>query len=159
MNEEQKRTDLAHRDFRPFPGWVGRFFDEMTRDWDFPRFPGFPAASSVEAFHPKIDVSETDKEILVTAEIPGATEKEVEVTISKDNLTIHGEKKVEREEKKKSYYRMERSYGSFRRMIPLPCEVDESKVDAVFQNGVLKVTLPKTADGQKSTRKVEVKTM
>lgn len=157
MSEEQK-SDLVRRDFNRFPGWMGRFFEEMTRDWDFPRIPGFPAVSPVEAFHPKIDVSETDKEVLVTAEIPGATEKDVEVTLTKDSLTIHGEKKVEREEKKKNYYRMERSYGSFRRLIALPCEVDETKVEAVFQNGVLKVTLPKTAEVQKSTRKIEVKT-
>lgn len=157
MSEEQK-SDLARRDFNRFPGWMGRFLDEMTRDWDFPRIPGFPSPAPVEAFHPKIDVSETDKEVVVTAEIPGANEKDVEVTLTKDSLTIHGEKKVEKEEKKKNYYRMERSYGSFRRMIALPCEVDESKVEAVFQHGVLKVTLPKTAEVQKSTRKIEVKT-
>jgi HSP20 family protein len=84
-------------------------------------------------------------------------EKDICVSIQKDALTIKGEKKAEREEKGRDYYRMERSYGSFSRTIPLPAEVDMDKVEAQFKKGVLKVTLRKSADAVKETKKISVK--
>jgi HSP20 family protein len=92
---------------------------------------------------PMIDVSETDDAVHVTAELPGLKEDDVEVTLSDGNLVIQGEKRAEKEQKDKNYYRVERSYGSFHRSIPLPTEVDDKKVDASFQNGVLNIVLPK----------------
>ena len=71
---------------------------------------------------------------------------------------IEGEKREEQEEKGKEYYRMERNYGSFRRVIPLPAEVDESKAEANFSKGVLTIRLPKTPEAQKTARKIEIKT-
>jgi HSP20 family protein len=107
-------------------------------------------------FVPSVNVSEDDKEILVTAEVPGIDEKELDVAITKDALTIKGEKKAENEEKGKNYYRMERSYGAFQRVIPLAAEVEEGKAKASFKNGVLKVTLPKTAKAQATATKIKV---
>jgi HSP20 family protein len=108
-------------------------------------------------FVPRVNVSEDDKEVLVTADVPGLDEKDLEVTITKDSLTIKGEKKEETEEKNKNYYRMERSYGSFQRVIPLTAEIDETRAKAKFKNGVLKVTLPKIATAKGTAKKIEVK--
>jgi HSP20 family protein len=84
----------------------------------------------------------------VSAELPGMDDEDIEVSLSRDVLTISGEKKQEKEEKGRDYYRAERSYGSFRRSIPLPAEVNADKVDAVFSKGVLTITLPKTAKAE-----------
>ncbi|MBF0506624.1 MAG: Hsp20/alpha crystallin family protein [Nitrospirae bacterium] len=113
--------------------------------------------SRMGLFTPQIDVSETDKEIRISAELPGMDEKDIEVSLSKDILTIKGEKKEEKEDKGKDYYRMERSYGSFSRTIPLPVEVQDNKVDATFKKGVLTITLPKSEKAVKETKKVAIK--
>ncbi len=110
-----------------------------------------------EAFTPRVDVSETEREIKVAAELPGLDENDIDVSLTRDTLTIKGEKKEEKEEKGTDYYRMERSYGSFTRSIPLPVEVDTDKVEATFKKGVLRVTLPKTASVIEKTKKVAVK--
>jgi HSP20 family protein len=109
-------------------------------------------------FVPTINVSEDEKEILVTADLPGMEQKDLDVTITKESLTIKGEKKEESDEKGKNYYRMERSYGSFLRVIPLTWEVDEGKAKASFKNGVLKITLPKTPKAQAAAKKINVAT-
>jgi HSP20 family protein len=102
-----------------------------------------------------VDVAEMEDEIKVSAELPGLDNEDIDVSLSDDVLTISGEKKEEKEEKGKNYYRSERSYGAFRRDIPLPSQVDADKVDAVFQKGVLTITLPKTAEAK--AKKVTVK--
>jgi HSP20 family protein len=99
-----------------------------------------------------VDVVETDKEIQVAVELPGLEEKEIDVSLSPTTLTISGEKRQEKEEKGHNYVRAERSYGSFKRSIPLPSEVDASKADAVFQKGVLTVTLPKAVKAEARKR-------
>ena len=102
-------------------------------------------------------MSETDKAYEITAELPGIDEKNVEVSLADGGITIKGEKKEETEEKKKDYYVSERRYGSFDRYFTLPEGVDANKIEASFKNGVLKVTLPKTAEAQKPAKKIEVK--
>ncbi|MBF0609098.1 MAG: Hsp20/alpha crystallin family protein [Candidatus Magnetobacterium sp. LHC-1] len=109
-------------------------------------------------FEPRINVTEDDKEVKVSAELPGLDEKDIDVSLTKDSLTIKGEKKQEREEKATGYYHVERSYGAFSRTVPLPCETDQDKVEAEFKKGVLVVTLPKTPEACKEKRKVTVKT-
>jgi len=108
-------------------------------------------------FEPRVDVTETDREIKVAAELPGLDEKEVEVSLSRDMLTLSGEKKAEKEDKGENYYRLERSYGSFRRVIPLPTEVEADKVEATFKNGVLQVTLPKLHGSESVRKKIQIK--
>ena len=102
---------------------MDRLFDDMTKSMSLAR-----PAMGMGVMAPRVDVRETDKAIEVEAELPGVTEKDVEVQLAEGVLTIRGEKKQEREEKEKGYYLMERSYGSFLRQIPLPVEVDEGKV-------------------------------
>jgi HSP20 family protein len=107
-------------------------------------------------FNPRVDVTENDQEVKITAELPGLEEKDIDVSLSNDMLTLKGEKKAEQEDKGENYYRMERSYGSFQRSIQLPAEVDGDKVEATFKKGVLNITLPKLHPGQ-GVKKISIK--
>ncbi len=131
---------------------MDRLFDEMTRSFGLPRTP---LGEGVLA--PRVDVKETEDAIVVQAELPGVEEKDVEIEFADGVLTLRGEKKQEREEeeKEKGYYLMERSYGAFLRRIPIPAEIDEDNIRAVFDKGVLTVTLPKKPESQ--PRKIAIK--
>ena len=104
-----------------------------------------------------VDLAEPDTAYEITAELPGLDEKNIEVNLANGGITIKGQKKEEVEEKKKDYYVSERSYGSFERYFDLPDGVDADNIGATFKNGVLKVTMPKTAEAQKPAKKIEVK--
>jgi HSP20 family protein len=104
---------------------------------------------------PKLDVKETDKNIEVTAELPGLEQGDVEVSLVDNVLTIHGEKRAEEERDEQSYHLTERLYGSFYRAIELPAGVDPSRIEASMSSGVLKVTIPKPARSE--TQKITVK--
>ena len=108
---------------------------------------------------PKIDVAESKDAIEVTAELPGVDEKDVDVTLANGMLTVRGEKKTERDEqdKDKNWHVMERSYGSFSRAIPLPFHPDPAKVEAKFDNGVLRIRLPKPPEVPSKQQKIEIK--
>jgi len=126
---------------------MNRFFDEFfTRGFGLTPFDRFD--EGFEGFSPHVDVVEGDKDITIAAELPGMDEKDIEVSLSQGVLTISGEKKEEKEDKGKNYYRMERSYGSFRRSVALPCEVNADKVAATYKQGVLTITLPKITEGR-----------
>ena len=112
--------------------------------------------SSLTKFSPKIDVSESEKEIRVVAELPGMAVEDIDIELHEDYLTLRGEKKSKKEEKSERFYRSERSYGSFQRTISLPAEINPDKVDAKFKNGVLNITLPKISTG-KASRRIEIK--
>lgn len=127
-------------------------FDNFYRGFDLSTFE-----SRLGDFSPKVDVTENDKEIKISAELPGMDEKDIDVSLQNDTLTIKGEKKEEKEDKGKDYYSMERSYGSFSRTISLPLEVETDKVEAKFKKGVLSITLPKTAKAVAETKKIIVK--
>jgi len=121
---------------------------EMMEDFWRSPFEPFPAEfgkgilGGKESF-PAVNVSETDKEIRVDAELPGLDVKDVEVSLEGGALLIKGEKKFEEEKKKDNFHRIERSYGTFTRSVPLPCNVDAKGVSATFEKGVLHVVLPK----------------
>jgi HSP20 family protein len=106
---------------------------------------------------PAVDVSENDKAYEIAAELPGMTEKDIEVSLANGTLIIKGEKQEEKEEKKKNYYLSERRFGSFERRFGVLDGVDSNKIEASFQKGVLKVTLPKTAEAQQPEKKIAVK--
>jgi HSP20 family protein len=134
---------------------MNRLFDDFRGRFDIEPF-GI-SRGEAGAFMPSVDITDNDKEVRVTCELPGIEEKDIDITLSKDAITIKGEKKQETEDKSKGYYRTERSYGSFQRIVPLPAEIDEDQSQAEFKKGVLKITLPKTAEAQKSHKKIEVK--
>jgi len=130
-----------------------RFWRGLPAEW-----PGAaPWPWMAEGFAPKVDVTETDNDVRVTAELPGMDEKDIEVTIARDSLTIKGEKKEETETTKEGYFHAERHFGSFQRTVPLPREVVTDKAEATFRKGVLSVVLPKTEEVKAGTRKVQVK--
>jgi HSP20 family protein len=131
---------------------MDRLFDDFLTEW--PRVGLW--SRSDRALSPDVDIAETEKEITVTAELPGLDEKDIEVNISDNTLTVRGEKKAEKEEKGKTFYRSERSYGAFERVITLPVEVQEEKIEAEFAKGVLTIHLPKSPAAQKKARKIEI---
>ena len=150
LEKTNKRSDWlsAREPFSLFQRDMNRLFENFF-DRDF--------LDAGNGFSPQVDLSETEKEIIVKADIPGVEEKDLDISISNNILVIRGEKKSEKEEKKENYYRSERSYGSFQRSIQLPVKVEESKVDAVFKNGVLKITLPKDKSVEKGKKQISVK--
>jgi len=139
-------------------GSLGSLFHEIERTFeDFSRRMPFAGFADAGPLAPKIDVSEAKDGIEVTAELPGVEEKDVEVMLSGDTLTVRGEKKVERDEKETNWHVIERSYGAFSRAIPLSYEPDPSKVEAKFDKGVLRIRLPKPAEIAKKERKIAIK--
>lgn len=139
---------------------MNKVFDDFfgARSWEgFGEFPALATEHFMGDVTPRIDMSETDKELLLKVELPGMSEKDVEISINRDLLTISGEKKQENEHTEKGWYRMERQYGSFSRSIPLPYEVESDKVEAVYKNGVISIKLPKSAVQQKATKSIPVK--
>ena len=108
-------------------------------------------------FAPRLDISETDKEISIAAELPGLEPEDVHISLDRNTLTLSGEKRKEKEEKGKRFYRVERSYGSFHRSISLPDDVNQDKIDATFKRGVLKIKLPKTQTAQRQSKRIAIK--
>jgi HSP20 family protein len=105
---------------------------------------------------PSIDMSETDEDIRITADLPGMDERDIQVTLENDILTIKGEKKQEQEEKKQNYHMVERSYGQFQREISIPVGVDREKIKATFKKGVLNVILPKTPEAKSTQKRIAI---
>ena len=133
---------------------INRLFDDFFDNFSLSPFRGGRDFFGAEI--PKLDISETSDEIRVDAEVPGMDEKDIDVQLADNVLTISGEKKSETEEKKKDYYRIERSYGSFHRSVPIYAEVDPNKVKASLKKGVLSVVLSKTAEAKKNVKKITV---
>lgn len=132
---------------------MNRLFDVFLRGWEEDRFP-----DKFGAFTPCIDVTEDDKAVRVEAELPGMSDKDIELSLSRDALTITGEKRDGKEERTGNYFHTERSFGSFMRTIPLPVEIDAEKAQARFEKGILKITLPKAAEARKEAKKIRIRT-
>ena len=142
---------------------IDRFFENMA--------PGFPRAADFDPFRqfgsvfefgygdmvPHVEVSDDEKSYEISAELPGVDEKDVSVSLQDHVLTVSGEKKSEREEEKKGYLMSERRYGSFRRSFRVPDDVDENKISAKFDKGVMTISLPKAASAKPKGRQIPVK--
>lgn len=124
--------------------WKGAMFHELMFEGE-------------EKWTPRLDVSETEKEIEVVADLPGMEKKDIEISLDHDLLIIKGERKEEHKESDKRVYKMERRYGSFYRAVRLPAEVKSDKIEASFKNGELKITLPKSEEAKKKITRIEVK--
>lgn len=131
---------------------VERVFEDFFRGMEMEPFRPF----GKEEFSPKVNFTEDEAMIHISAEIPGMDENDVEVLLDENVLTLKGEKKEETEKKEEGRIYTESSYGAFTRRIPLPVEVDRDKVAAAYQKGVLTVTLPKTEKAKKEHRKIPV---
>ena len=129
-----------------------RLFDLMDRMWE----GLLPAAASERGeWVPSFDVSETENEVIVRADMPGIDVKDLDISVTGNVLTISGEKKSERDEKKEGYHLIERTFGSFTRSMTLPGEVKADEVTATYKDGVLKLVIPKTEAAKR--KKIEVK--
>lgn len=163
---KQKETGVGHPSHHPFESLrreMNRLLDEFDRPWAAPFGRGM---FDIEPFwqrdwswtaNPAVDIVEHEKNYEITADLPGFDEKSVEVKISNGNLVIKGEKKEEKEEKRKDYFLQERHFGSFERSFRIPESVDAEKLEASFKKGVLTVTLPKKPEALKPEKKIPVK--
>ena len=132
---------------------MNRLFDDVFRTFDITPFGSFGGTGRMGGW-PSVEVIDTDKDVRVSAELPGLDEKDVEVLMSDGVLTIRGEKRSEVEDKSRAF--SERTYGRFERRIPLGWDVDEDKVNASFRNGVLTVTMPKSAKAAAKARRIAI---
>ncbi len=147
-----RMLDLIPRTNSLFPSIFPRrdLFDRFFEDFNMPSL-----FEDDREWVPAFDISENEKEYIVTAELPGIDTKDLDVTLSDGILTVKGEKKEEKEDKGKDYHRIERRYGSFHRSFQIPGEIKADKVDASYKNGILKLTLPKAESSV--TKKIEIK--
>jgi len=158
---ENKMTNLIPQMtwFRPVsPYQSSGLYSGFTREFDrlLDELGGLTSAKS-NVTQPRMSVRESDSAIEIEAELPGVDEKDVEVELSDDVLTIKGEKRVERDEAHKDAYYQERTFGKFARSITLPFEPDAKLVKTLFAKGVLKVTLPKSAGAREHTHRIPVR--
>lgn len=142
--------DQLHRD-------IDKLFDNF--------FQGFPRWSVQKEngrswhglIHPHVDVGEGEKQYTITVEVPGVNEKDIDLTVTDGTLMIRGEKRYEQEDHNKQYHRIERSYGSFQRMLSLPTDADDNTIDAKFRNGILTITIAKNPNAKSPVRKISIK--
>jgi len=117
---------------------------------------GREEALTTSSFAPAVDVYEDEHNVTLKVQVPGIEEKDIDIRIENNTLTLHGERKFEKEEKEENFRRVESSYGSFTRTFTLPTTVDAEKVTADYDKGVLKITLPKKAEAKPKQIKVNV---
>jgi HSP20 family protein len=150
----QQTTPSRYRDegdpFMTLHREMNRLFDDVFRGFDMAPFGGVSRMAS----WPHVEVVDNDKDVRISAELPGLEDKDVEVLIGEGVLTIRGEKKSAIEDKERAF--SERTYGRFERRIPLAWEVEEDKIEASFKNGVLTVTLPKSAESRSEVKRIAV---
>jgi|UniRef100_A0A7V6A2Z7 HSP20 family protein len=156
---QEQRGALASP-LQQFHQEIDRLFEQAFRGFGLPPFwparPWLPRLAE-GLLKPSLDLGATDTEYTITVELPGVDEKDVRLEIVNDNLIIRGEKKQETEEREKNYYRMERTYGSFERVLSLPADADQDKVKAIFKKGILTVTLPRKGLPESEVKKIEIK--
>jgi HSP20 family protein len=138
------------RDISPFRKEMEDLFNRFFGEQPLPKF-------LTREWSPSADITETKDNLVVKVELPGLEAKDVNVTILEDLLTIKGEKKSEQEEKDEQHHFVERYYGSFQRSFRLPVSVQKEKIEASFEKGVLKITLPKTEEAKKKEIEIKVK--
>jgi HSP20 family protein len=157
LDNINKKNMLKRSNAHPLVGLhrdINQLFEDFFGDeWPLLHEPELKKAM----LSPKFDVIENDKSIEITAELAGVNEKDLDVSIDGNVLTVKGEKKEEVKENKKDYHLSERRYGSFLRTFPLPDRLEMNKIEASFKNGVLKVVLPKNAEAKSTARKIQVK--
>lgn len=156
----QTPATVGHDPFTAFRHELDRmvdsFFGKRPLDLSLPARFGALAGAPEGFMSPQVDVTENDEKIVVTAELPGMAEDEVDLSLKNGVLTLEGEKRSETTSDEDDRHVTERRFGKFRRAFTLPDSVDEEQVAAAFQNGVLTVTLPKKPQAAAQTRKIEI---
>jgi len=138
------------REFATLQDRLNRLFRESYDD------AGRDESLTTSTFAPAVDVYEDEHKVTLKVEAPGIDEKDIDIRVENNTLTVHGERKIEKEEKEENYRRVERQYGSFTRHFTLPQTVDTENVSASYEKGVLKITLPKKAEAKPKQIKVSV---
>ncbi len=163
QHSDQHLPGLQMPPFQQLQKEMDRMFNNFFRGFS-PPFAGLGNMPSIRLpgmseglLKPTLDISAADKEYSITIEVPGVEDKDVKIEVINNNLIISGEKKQEKEEKDKNFYRVERAYGSFRRVLSLPEDADQDKIKAAFKKGVLSVTIPRKALAKSDVKKIEVK--
>lgn len=141
---------MAIRDLIPWSRQENRLFDELFRDFGLPSMGSFGKSLA----WPNLELGESDKEVRITAELPGLDAKDVDITVEEGVLTLRGEKKAEVQDKDRGY--TERSYGRFERRIGLPRGIERDKANATFRSGVLTITLPKSEAANENLRRIPI---
>ena len=132
-------------------GEMNRVFDRFFDDFRLSPFQDRDLTTL-----PKVDIKETKKEVVVSAELPGLETKDLDISITDDVLTLRGEKRQESKREEENYFHMECSYGAFNRSIPLPAEVESDNVKSEFKNGILKIALTKKPEEKRKAKKIEI---
>ncbi len=140
------------REFSTLQDRMNRLFRESHND------AGRDESLTTSSFAPAVDVYEDEHKVALKIEVPGIDEKDIDVQVENNVLTVHGERKIEKEEKEENYRRVERQYGSFTRTFTLPHTVDTENVAATYDKGVLNINLPKKAEAKPKQIKVNVAT-
>ncbi len=138
---------------------LDRMFDTFMSDSRFPSLPdnfGFRSPTVRGLLKPSVDISENKDSYTIRAEIPGVDREEIKLQVEGDTLIVSGEKKQEKESNEGGYHCVERSYGTFRRVLSLPEDADANKVSAKFKNGVLTLTVPRSGEAKKSLKNIEI---
>ncbi|MDY6831701.1 MAG: Hsp20/alpha crystallin family protein [Thermodesulfobacteriota bacterium] len=155
----QGRSLVQSSPIQQFHQEIDRLFERMLRGLDLSPFgldmPFTPLVAD-SLLKPSLDLSATDKAYTLSVELPGVNEKDVSLEIANDTLTIRGEKKQEAEEKDKNFYRVERAYGAFQRVLSLPEDVDQDGLKARFEKGVLTVTMPRKAVPESGVKRIDI---
>jgi HSP20 family protein len=134
---------------------INRAFENFWRSFELPMFGGSESGLAGTGI-PRIEISETDDEVTVVAELPGMDEKDVEVSLAEGVLTIRGERRAEKEKRERGYVLQERSFGAVERVVPLPEGLDPNSAKAKFKNGLLTVTIPKTDEARAAVKRIPV---
>jgi HSP20 family protein len=142
------------REFSTLQDRINRVFRESYRGAG--RNEDHDESLATSSFAPAVDVYEDEHQVSLKIDVPGIDEKDIDVRVENNTLTVHGERKIEKEEKEENYRRVERQYGSFTRTFTLPTTVDTENVAATYDKGVLKITLPKKAEAKPKQIKVNV---
>lgn len=160
QGKKQVQKAAAERPLSPFDAMEQLFESHFPRGWMRPfrmEWPSWPegAMAPFEGKTPKVDVIDRDKELIVKAELPGVDKKDVDISLTRNSVTIKGTTSHEEKEEKGDYYRCEMSRGSYSRTVMLPADVAEDQASARFKDGVLELTLPKLEETKRRTIKVD----
>lgn len=159
-SEFRRRSPVRRVDERGISSFhqeLNRLFDSFFRDAGLSsRWEG--DWETAGGFVPRVNVSETDTDVKVVAELPGMDEKDVSVEVLDQALAIRGERKEAEEDKRANWYRVEHRYGSFERLVPLPADVDAARAKAAFKQGILTVALPKRPETESKTKRIPITT-
>lgn len=154
----RRETEQGLTPWRDVHEQIDRIFDQAFRGFGVTGFGDvFPARMAENLLlKPSVDVGATDDRYTISVEVPGVEEDDVSLELDGDRLIVLGEKRQESEDKQKDFYRVERSYGSFQRVLSLPADADRDRIDARFRNGVLKISMPRTGKPESKGRVIEI---